>query len=277
MNNPQVAHLWANKSRQSANGSHFYFEGDTIYSYGSHFPIARHHKGAVLMTSKSYSPSTAKHKAIIRMACRHLEVFTVSDVRSNPSAKMVKEYQDRIKSAVDQLGRMRSPGNWDIERVTSLIDEGNRFCTRFDRARRFEQLSPEFLAQIRERAEKAEARKAVLRATKRQRQEEREAKAIAEWIAGERDALGYYIHRIFLRLKGENVETSRGAVISRYDAHRTFCFAMSKRESGWHRNGEQFAIGDFQLDAVNEFGIIAGCHRIDWAEIIRFAKLQGWA
>ena len=39
-----VAHLWANKSQDSAreSGGRFYFVGDTIYSYGSHFPIARH-------------------------------------------------------------------------------------------------------------------------------------------------------------------------------------------------------------------------------------------
>lgn len=31
-----------------------------------------------------------------------------------------------------------------------------------------------------------------------------------------------------------------------------------------------------QLDAVNEFGIVAGCHRVSWAEADRFAMAQGW-
>ena len=36
-----VAHLWAHKSQDFArNPCHnFYFHGDTIYSYGSHFPV----------------------------------------------------------------------------------------------------------------------------------------------------------------------------------------------------------------------------------------------
>lgn len=72
MNNKQVAHLWANKSKQSASGSHFYFEGDTIYSYGRHFPIARHaiHKGkpCVLFTTDDYSSSTSRHKSYVRNA-----------------------------------------------------------------------------------------------------------------------------------------------------------------------------------------------------------------
>lgn len=61
MNNSQVARVWANKSKDSANGSNFYFIGDIIYSYGNHFPIARHINNVILLTTKSYSYSTAKH------------------------------------------------------------------------------------------------------------------------------------------------------------------------------------------------------------------------
>lgn len=46
VNNSQLPHLWmypreVGDNARTPNGS-FYFEGDTIYSYGSHFPIARH-------------------------------------------------------------------------------------------------------------------------------------------------------------------------------------------------------------------------------------------
>jgi len=58
-----VAHLWAHKSQDYARnpGHNFYFHGDTIYSYGSHFPVARHvtrrGRSAVLFTTRSYSRS----------------------------------------------------------------------------------------------------------------------------------------------------------------------------------------------------------------------------
>lgn len=40
----QVAHLWANQLQESArNSGNYYFNGDAIYSYGSHFMIAKHH------------------------------------------------------------------------------------------------------------------------------------------------------------------------------------------------------------------------------------------
>lgn len=40
MNNQQVAHAWANGTKTSGRGYHFYFEGASIYSYGAHFEIA---------------------------------------------------------------------------------------------------------------------------------------------------------------------------------------------------------------------------------------------
>ena len=40
----EVSHLWANRAQDEARNrqGNLYFTGDTIYSYGSHFPIARH-------------------------------------------------------------------------------------------------------------------------------------------------------------------------------------------------------------------------------------------
>lgn len=72
------------------------------------------------------------------------------------------------------------------------------------------------------------------------------------------------------------IETSKHARFSLADGHKAYRFAKAMRAKGWHRNGEQFAIGNYQLDAVNDFGVIAGCHRIAWAELERFAKVAGW-
>lgn len=93
MNNDQVAHLWANKSRQQAKGSNVFFEGNTIYSYGHHFPMARLYKGVVLYTTGSYSVTTAKHLSIVRRACSHLTVFNVDDVSAEPSKFDIASYR----------------------------------------------------------------------------------------------------------------------------------------------------------------------------------------
>src|SRR5579872_324467 len=82
----EIAHLWAHsKTQDDARnpGGNFYFSGDTIYSYGSHFPIARHvtneqGQAAILFTNQTYSNTTAKHIGQVRRAIPHgVPVFEV--------------------------------------------------------------------------------------------------------------------------------------------------------------------------------------------------------
>ena len=81
--NSQVAHAWANKTGKHCRGSNFFYDDDTIYSYGGHFPIARHMDGVVLFTTESYSNSTSKHLGHASNACNHLTRFNVADVKAN--------------------------------------------------------------------------------------------------------------------------------------------------------------------------------------------------
>ena len=63
----EIPHLWAHRTQDDARNrqGNLYFTGDTIYSYGSHFPIARHvvneaGERAVLFTTATYrSPPLA--------------------------------------------------------------------------------------------------------------------------------------------------------------------------------------------------------------------------
>lgn len=102
-----------------------------------------------------------------------------------------------------------------------------------------------------------------------------EASKLARWLAGDDVSLGYNCPTL-LRVEGDEMVTSHGARVPLQDARRTYRFALACRAKGWHRNGEQHAIGAYQLDAVNENGVVAGCHRVTWAEIERFATAQGW-
>lgn len=97
-----------------------------------------------------------------------------------------------------------------------------------------------------------------------------------EWRNGASVSLPYDLP-VMLRAEGDEMVTSKGARVSLEDARRTYRFALLCRAKGWHRNGETHAIGAYQLDAVNENGVVAGCHRVTWEEIERFAALHGWA
>jgi hypothetical protein len=101
------------------------------------------------------------------------------------------------------------------------------------------------------------------------------ASLVSRWLAGKPVELPHGCGTL-LRVEGDDMETSKGARVPLADARRTYRFATLARSKGWHRNGETHAIGSYQLDAVNEAGIVAGCHRVTWGEIERFAEAQGW-
>ena len=110
----------------------FYFDGDTIYSYGSHFPIARHVKGkggtsAVLFTTKGYSATTAQHKAIVASACRHLTTFHVADVRAVPREDFA-DYRQRFAALVGSYANARQRRPAILAEMRALTEEANGFA-----------------------------------------------------------------------------------------------------------------------------------------------------
>ena len=81
-NNSELAHVWATQTQEhgtNKNGS-FYFRGKSIFSYGSHFEIARFvDDETVLFTARDYSVTTGQHKHKVLYAINHLNVFEVVD------------------------------------------------------------------------------------------------------------------------------------------------------------------------------------------------------
>lgn len=115
MNNSMVAHLWANEMKEFANGSNFYFEGESIYSYGSHFEvgrIVRNKRGekAYLINDIYRSSSTSKHQCCVRDAIpTGSKVFSVGYNMSNTgNMAFVTSRLESIKDAIEKHKRART-------------------------------------------------------------------------------------------------------------------------------------------------------------------------
>lgn len=115
MNNSMVAHLWANEMKEFANGSNFYFEGESIYSYGSHFEvgrIVRNKRGekAYLINDIYRSSSTSKHQCCVCDAIpTGSKVFSVGYNMSNTgNMAFVTSRLESIKDAIEKHKRART-------------------------------------------------------------------------------------------------------------------------------------------------------------------------
>ncbi len=75
----EVAHIWAQQNQASGRTPtrHCYFDGKTIYSYGSHFPLATfvEHKGEkiVIRNTDRYSVTTSDHQGAVYKATSHFK------------------------------------------------------------------------------------------------------------------------------------------------------------------------------------------------------------
>lgn len=278
-----VCHVWAHQLQSDARYGNIFFSGDTIYSYGTHFPIARHvtHKGkhVILFTTRSYSVSTACHMNEVRGAIpAGIPVLYVSNPLEKPSKSDVEDYAKRIAYQSLVVTRAKSRMSSELHILQRLVDEANLFCETFGFKQRFtmpanteemKAVAAEYAAQ-KAKADKAKAAK-----------ERKEALAKVElWKAGQAD----YCRRVdgydFLRLSktGKAVETSARAVVPVKDVKRVAKLIVRKVVAGqeWHTNGEVIPVGNYSVHSVSANGDVRiGCHTFARAEIERFAAVLG--
>lgn len=201
---------------------------------------------------------------------------TKLDLDVNPAAKLVEDHRQTLKDRRDKKWANRSAqqkANEDA-RIVSKITLAEGDITRLEDLEFGHGWTGAGATNWGNDDHDLDSRPELKRKVRAERKR-REALTVADWVAGVAHAPrpdGPCV----LRVSDGEVETSKGARVPLADAERAFRFAIARKSKGWHRNGETHKVGHYQLDAVNGDGIVAGCHRITWDELERFAKVQGW-
>lgn len=292
-----VAHLWANQSQTTArNGgsNNFYFLGDSIYSYGSHFIIARHVKNkrgkkAVLFNTSSFSSTTRGHQNVVRGAIAtgtvifHVPYLT-HDVGSSIISNLT-DYNQRILALGSLIEKARANKGSYIAQLDQLVTEANAYSKFYGQRRKF---TANIEAERKKAAELDKANEKRRKARELIVQRENEVRYVkcrerlAEWMSGAEvpkydfDSLVYSPleadSEIKLRVVGDMIETSRGAECPVKHALRILPLIRSGR--GFKRNGHSIHLGHFHVDSIDTEGnLVAGCHSIKRAEIERIADI----
>lgn len=291
MNNSQVAHIWAQQTKESGKGSNFFFNGPTIYSYGLHFPIATftdkfdaNGEKIVLFTSRGYSMTTnGKHIPKARMALHGLpvRVFCVPNLEpdhAENSAHYVSEYNAAILAA----SRSRKYGTENTDRAEQLRADCADYCAIFGQSFPTEleaEISPELLATAKARADKARTEDKARKANQAELLRIKMIERAQKWRNGDNvDLWGHPDTMLRLSANGRSVETSRGASVPVFDARALWqMVAACQRAAQVLDTPPPVAVGEFQLRSIDTFGNAqVGCHRIMFDESRAFATAQGW-
>jgi hypothetical protein len=127
--NREIPHLWAHQTQDEArNGTgSVYFRGATIYSYGSHFPIATHVIGVqgqagILYTSDKNSVTTSQHMAAVRRSIPpDVPVFTAPNQHFGfCEAEDQYQHERNFKHYVDRVADSHFPSEYRKEVVSKL-------------------------------------------------------------------------------------------------------------------------------------------------------------
>lgn len=297
----EIAHRWAQQNPSlSVRGYAMFAEGLTIYSWGTHFPIARWVDATpakadadafparvVLFNADGYSSSTGKHKSYTACAIPHSAVvFRVPKRLWGDHKAALAYFEAEALEAYRKSARARTYAQSHRDDAARLLTTAQRYASAFGVrgyvAPVFEEL--EAVAAKRAKAQERAAAKARKEA-ERKAQERREQAAadFADWQAG----LVHFVPQewrtapdggAYVRRRGDNLETSQGASVPWAHAVRAFRFIKLVRERGeaFHTNGRVIRVGHFTVDEIDTLGNMrAGCHRFAWAEIERLAKAEG--
>ena len=92
--NQEVADAWA--MGYSAKSGNMFTDGETIYSYGYHFPIAKRVNGHVLFNRTYYSATTSKHQSHVRRAIRYSNVIPCRAINAHDNERYTKCYVEGL-------------------------------------------------------------------------------------------------------------------------------------------------------------------------------------
>jgi hypothetical protein len=272
-NNSELAHIYANQRQQhgrNSNGS-FYFEGKTIYSYGSHFPIAKiiaNESGdnCMLFTYRTYSNTTAKQISILRSATRQYKKIYCHTPNESHSSNFASWLQLSEHQAA-KLQKAKKPELY-LNELGRLYSEVSEYAQFFNLA-----IPPMLLAvlSIKDKSENLEymSKKAILikeaqkQADKIQKQEFKEA--INKWFNGETQRLYKRCNIDFLRVNENRVETTQAVQIPIEIAKRLH----SKIKSNTLKVGESLL--SYRVDQVGDI-IKIGCHNFTRKYLLHFGS-----
>ena len=283
--NSEVAHAFAYKTYESAGTNNFYFTPDqqgnlTIYSYGTHFPIAKFAKDrkgyeVLLFTMSGYSNSTAKHVYLVKNATSHIPKVYMPSITMNEVE--VRNYFIReLVDIVKHLSKARKCGHWlsELEMIKLKVSKYYDFLGKTIPSSILELVNmPEDNEEMKAYLVKSKIKEdeSLIRRIENQKKAseiraEQFKKDIIKWHSFNINSLKNITDFSYLRLNQvtETVETSQGVKIPANNAYQFYTTVMNAKESGKIKG---LLCNKYLLSYVDDIYIRVGCHKITFIEI----------
>jgi len=259
----EVAHLFNGQHQTEATTQtrNFYFIGNSIYSYGSHFCIARFvDHNTLLFTERGYSNTTGKHIRITASATSNRDKIYCAYPDRSHEANFDYWITDAERIA-ENLLKARKPSKY-ISELNSVQYRAEKYASYFNieiPARLTNVLSVTSGAEYMEHAsnvlefKKQEARRKAMADAKAH------AKQLKDWRAFKRSHMYGRIEYDYLRVTDTDFETSQLVKIPVNIGLRLYKTIRTLKP------GDAFL--SYEVKNITDTFIQIGCHKITFKEI----------
>jgi hypothetical protein len=259
--NSEICHVFNEQKQETGRTSNrtIFFENNKIYSYGYHYLLGEFiDENTIVINNKGYSNTTSKHISILINATRDKKQFFIEQVDTKRAYENLTNWLNKLPRATSYKDIYMFQIDNTFKKYIEFIDYTNKEITISDKEthekiislkdsfyNNFENLEQEIKEQ-------------------QKRQKEKEKNAIKEnLIKWRNNEINYFKNKTgkdFLRLNGENIETSQSVRISINEAKRLLQLIDAKNIIG-QRVDDRFIVKSF--DTILKIG----CHNIDINEI----------
>lgn len=286
----EVCHVWASRRQSEGRAGNVFFDGDTIYSYGKHFPIARHvADDTILFATQGYSKSTSKHIGRVRFAASHKLKVYCEDPESS-IARNVSLERDNVEDKLALIAATKHKvriRNLSAE-LLHITERVRALCVLSSQIDAEPVAFPEWANLPNDLKIAADKFAAEVAAIKEAARIAKEA-AIAKDLEDEKDKLKYWKRGdplrlstlagrlpVALRIKDGNIQTSHGASVPIEDVKpELWDVIQAVRKRGVLLPLlPAIRLGHYSASRVEADGtLIVGCHTIPFSELRKMAKV----
>jgi len=246
----ETIHVFAQRSQEEGRCSNVFFEGDKVYSYGTHYLLAEFiDNGEAIIINEGYSSTTSKHISYVTSATSHYKQYFKSDIDVNlvylrinknfnllPTARKKEKYINEIVKSYNNLKAWdkfdKKSQQWkEIKSMYRKVSSVNL---------------DDFLA-----------------AEKKKKQKAQDVKL--------QKFFNFEVNRVngsvdYLRINGDFVETTQQIRIPREDAKALYKAIVA----GVDVTGRK--INYYTINKVDKSYLTAGCHKISMKNIKEIGK-----
>lgn len=265
--NSEIVHVFNEQNQnegRTSNGS-MYFYNNKIYSYGSHYLLGEFlDNNTILINDKGYSNTTSKHISLLMDATRDKKQYFISKT----NCKIVNE---NIKEYLNKLVKARKTKDFYLSQIDSTLKmyfdylEYTKQKTKFNSYKEHREtlrISNKFYNDFNNLKETI--KEANLKASIKAKKEI--VQKLNDWKSNKTSWFRNNTGFDYLRINGENVETSQNVKIPIIEAKRVLKLIELKNILGTKIDNR------FRVVSFNKF-LKVGCHNISIKEINYIKKL----